>query len=136
MDTTTTQAVWPTLRSHDAPALIDFLTRVLGFRTVAVFGDGDRVDHAQLAWPAGGGVMLGSVRGGDDPWPQPPGSAGVHLVVAEAADVDAVHARVVAAGASVLRPPADPGYGGRGLVCRDPDGNLWSVGTYAGEPQG
>ena len=57
--------VWPTLRAHDARALIKFLVDAFGFEETVVYGDGDRVDHAQLSWPPGGGVMLGSVREGD-----------------------------------------------------------------------
>jgi uncharacterized glyoxalase superfamily protein PhnB len=66
--------VWPTLRSNDARALIDFLERAFGFVTVVIYGEGDRVDHAQLAWPLGGGVMLGSDRPEpDDAFPGHPG---------------------------------------------------------------
>src|SRR3984893_9909552 len=53
----------PTLRAHDARALIRFLVDAFGFEETAVYGEGDRVDHAQLSWPPGGGVMLGSVKG-------------------------------------------------------------------------
>lgn len=52
--------VWPAFRAADARALIRFLVEAFGFREVAVYGVGDRVDHAELAWPEGGGVMLGS----------------------------------------------------------------------------
>ena len=47
-------------------------------RLGTVYGEGDRVDHAQLSWPPGGGVMLGSARDADehDSWPVPPGSCG------------------------------------------------------------
>ena len=45
--------VWPTLRAHDARALIRFLIDAFGFEETVVYGDGDRVDHAQLSWPPG-----------------------------------------------------------------------------------
>ncbi len=45
-------------------------------------------------------------------------------------DADAHHARAAAAGAAVLEAPADRLYGGREYVARDPEGNLWSFGTY------
>lgn len=54
--------VWPTLRARDADGLIGFLVEALGFEETVVYRDGDRVMHAQLAWPLGGGIMLGSVR--------------------------------------------------------------------------
>jgi hypothetical protein len=41
--------------------LIDCYVDTLGFGVVARYGDGDRVDHAQLNWPEGsGGIMVGS----------------------------------------------------------------------------
>jgi uncharacterized glyoxalase superfamily protein PhnB len=46
---------------------------------------------------------------------------------------DALFARATAAGASVVRGLADEDYGSRGFTVRDPEGNLWSFGTYAGE---
>lgn len=125
--------VWPTLRAADARALIRFLVDVVGFEETAVFGDGDRVDHAQLSWPAGGGVMLGSVRGGaDDPWPLQPGTFGAYVVTD---DPDGLAARVVAAGAEVVQPLHDTDYGSREFALRDPEGNRWSFGTYRGEPR-
>ena len=56
--------VWPTLRARDALALITFLVDAFGFEETVGLREGDRVDHAQLSWPEGGGVMLGSVRDG------------------------------------------------------------------------
>ena len=80
-DNTPPPQVWPTLRARDARALIRFLVDAFGFEETVVYGDGERVDHAQLSWPPGGGVMLGSVRDADeDPWPVPPGSFGAYVV--------------------------------------------------------
>lgn len=45
-------------------------------------------------------------------------------------DVDAHHARAVAAGAEIVAPPEDQDYGGRHYCCRDPEGHLWSFGSY------
>lgn len=122
-------SVWPAFRARDAAALIDFLVDVVGFRRTAVFTDGDLVAHAQLDWPEGGAIMLGSHR--DDDGPQP-GTAALYVVTD---DVDAVHARVSAApGVRITRPLNDPGYGGREFSMRDPEGNHWSFGSYRGEP--
>ena len=125
--------VWPAFRARDARASIRFLVDALGFTETAVFGDGDTVAHAELAWPPGGGVMLGSVRDlPDDPWPAVPGSCAAYLVTD---DADAVHARAVAAGAEVVQPLRDTDHGSREFAVRDPEGNLWSVGTYRGQPR-
>jgi len=133
MTTPPLPTVWPAFRARDARAVIHFLVEALGFEEVLVVPDGDRVAHAELAWPPGGGVMLGSVRDvPDDPWPAVPGSCAAYLV---ADDVDAVHARAVAAGAEVVQPPHDTDHGSREFAVRDPEGNLWSVGTYRGQPR-
>jgi len=121
------------LRAHDARALIRFLVDVVGFTEVVVYGEGERVDHAQLAWPPGGGVMLGSVRDSDiEPSATAPGSFGAYVV---ADGIDQLHARVAAAGATITRPPEDTDYGSREFAIRDPEGNRWTFGTYRGEPR-
>jgi uncharacterized glyoxalase superfamily protein PhnB len=125
--------VWPTLRARDARALIRFLVDAFGFEETAVHGEGDRVDHAQLSWPAGGGIMLGSARGtADDPWALVPGTFGAYVV---SDDPDALFERAVAAGAQVIHAPRSPEYGGREFAVTDPEGNHWSFGTYRGEPR-
>lgn len=124
--------VWPTLRARDARALIRFLIDVVGFREVVVYGSEDVVQHAQLSWPAGGGIMLGSVRDSpDDPWALRPGTFGAYVVTP---DVDGLFARVVAGGADITQPLQDTDYGSREFALKDPEGNLWSFGTYRGEP--
>ncbi|MFI7599629.1 VOC family protein [Actinoplanes sp. NPDC049681] len=132
-DSTPPPQVWPTLRARDARALIRFLVEAFGFEETAVYGTGDRVDHAQLSWPEGGGVMLGSQRDDpDDQWPLQPGTFGAYVVTA---DVDAVHERALAAGAEIVRKPYDTDYGSHDLTVRDPEGNRWQFGTYRGEPR-
>jgi uncharacterized glyoxalase superfamily protein PhnB len=124
--------VWPTLRAWDARALIRFLVDVLGFEETAVYGEGARVDHAELSWPLGGGIMLGSARDDtNDPRPLQPGSFGA--VVTD--NPDELFTRVTAAGAQVLQPLHDTDYGSRDFTVRDPEGNRWSFGTYRGEPR-
>lgn len=124
--------VWPVLRARDARALIRFLVDAFGFEETAVYGDGDRVHHAELAWPAGGGIMLGSVPIENQDWALDPGSSGTYTVTD---DPDGLFARATAAGAAVLRPLEDTDYGSREFSVRDPEGNRWSFGTYAGHPR-
>ncbi len=129
--TTPPPAVWPAFRAADAPALIRWLVDVLGFTETLVVRDGDLVAHAELAWPPGGGVMVGSVRD-DGRWAVVPGGSGAYLVTD---DVAALWERVQAAGAEVLRPLTEPDHGGQEFAVRDPEGNSWSVGDYAGAPR-
>jgi len=133
-DKTPAPQVWPTVRASDARALIRFLVDAFGFEDTVVYGDGDRVDHAQLSWPPGGGIMLGSARAADsadDDWPLRPGTFGAYVVTD---DPDKLFARATAAGATVLRELHDTDYGSRDFAVRDPEGNHWSFGTYRGEP--
>jgi uncharacterized glyoxalase superfamily protein PhnB len=123
--------VWPTLRAADAHGLIRFLTEALGFEATAVYADGDNVHHAELAWPPGGGIMLGSVRPGD-PRVTEPGSFSAYVVTH---DPDALHARAVAHGAKVTHELYDTDYGSRDFAIEDPEGNHWSFGTYPGAPR-
>ncbi|WP_405140015.1 VOC family protein [Sphaerisporangium sp. NBC_01403] len=126
--------VWPTLRARDARSLIAFLVDAFGFEETVSYGDGERVDHAQLDWPLGGGIMLGSVRepGADNPWSLPPGTFGAYVVTD---DPDALFARATKAGAEVVYGLRETDYGSRDFAVRDPEGNLWSFGTYRGEPR-
>jgi uncharacterized glyoxalase superfamily protein PhnB len=133
-DKTPPPMVWPTLWASDARALIRFLVDAFGFEETAVYGEGDTVQHAQLSWPEGGGVMLGSARphGPDEHWSVPPGQFSAYVVTA---DPDAVHARAVAGGAVVFDDLHETDYGSRNFSARDPEGNRWSFGTYRGEPR-
>jgi uncharacterized glyoxalase superfamily protein PhnB len=124
----------PCLRYRDAPAAIDWLCRVLGFeRHLVVPDDAGGIAHAQLVL-AGGMIMLGSVR--DNEYgrlmkqPDEVGGAQTQNTYLVVPDADAVHARVVAAGARIAMPIRDEDYGGRGFGCCDPEGHLWNIGSY------
>jgi uncharacterized glyoxalase superfamily protein PhnB len=128
-------AVWPILTYKDARAALRFLADAFGFEVTAVHPpppDEGPVQHAEARWPAGGGIMLGSSGAGDPLFADhpPAGTQSVYLVTD---DPDGLHERAVAAGAEIARPMRDEDYGSRGFTARDPEGNLWSFGTYAGE---
>lgn len=134
-DTTPPPQVWPTLRANDARALIRFLVDVVGFAETAVYGDGSEeggvVHHAELAWPPGGGVMLGSARP-DDEDVTGPGRFSAYVVTDEP---DALCERVRAGGATITVEPHDTDYGSRDFALADPEGNHWYFGTYRGAPR-
>lgn len=118
--------VWPTLRYRDADRAIHFLVDAFGFEEAAVYRsqDGARVDHAELRWPGGGGVMLGGA--GLD---LPVAAGSVYVVVD---DPDSLYARARNAGATVVREIRDEEYGSREFSVRDPEGVFWSFGTWPG----
>ena len=123
--------VWPTLRANDAIGLIKFLVEAFGFEETVVYSDGDVVQHAQLSWPEGGGIMLGSVRP-EQVSATSPGAFGAYVVTDQP---DALYERARKAGAQITAEPHDTDYGSRDFAAQDPEGNRWSFGTYRGEPR-
>jgi uncharacterized glyoxalase superfamily protein PhnB len=126
-------SIHPFLRYDDAPAAIDFLQRAFGFEAKLVVPDAEpgKIAHAQLAL-SGGVVMIGSAHddetlGLGSPQKRGSRSSGVYVVVA---DPDAHHARAKAAGAEIIMPLTDQEYGSREYAARDPEGYVWSFGTY------
>lgn len=130
-DKTPLPTVWPTVQARDARALIDWLVATLGFVETACYTDGGRVAHAELAWPEGGGIMLGDHVPGSE-WSLQPGSFGAYVVTD---DVDGLYEKAKSSGADILQPLADQDYGNREFAVRDPEGNKWSFGLYRGHPR-
>jgi uncharacterized glyoxalase superfamily protein PhnB len=130
----TRATIMPCLRYRDAPAAIEWLCNTLGFEAALVIrNEDDTVAHAQLTY-GNGMIMLASVVDSEyGRLLKQPVEIGIfvtqssYLVVN---DADQVHERVVQAGGTVLLPLQDEDYGGRGFTCRDPEGHVWSIGTY------
>ena len=115
----------PTLRYDDAKAAIDFLDRAFGFDRRAVHENQDgTVAHAELTHGRGM-VMIGTTGARD---PQFDTSRSSIYVVID--DPDALHDRAKAAGAEITRELQDTDYGSREYAAEDPEGNVWSFGTY------
>lgn len=130
--TTPAPQVWPTLRARNARALIRFLVDTVGFEETAVYGEGEVVHHAELSWPLGGGIMLGSEKPDVPASASHAGTFGAYVVVN---DPDALHARVQAAGGNIVTGLHETDYGSRDFAIVDPEGNRWTFGTYRGEPR-
>jgi uncharacterized glyoxalase superfamily protein PhnB len=133
--TRTATMLWPTLTYSDAQAAIRFLVEAFGFERTAVYtGDTeDTVVHAELRWPAGGGIMLGSARPDSVLKDRQPGTGSVYVVTDEP---DRLFERATAAGAEVVRGLRDEEYGSRGFTVRDPQGVYWCLGTSGGDSPG
>jgi uncharacterized glyoxalase superfamily protein PhnB len=121
-------SLYPNLLYADADAAIEWLERTLGFERGEVHRDEEgRVAHAELSLgPAV--VMLGTAGAGREPFSGLPAGGG--LVYLAVDDVDDLHARAREAGADVALEPMDTDYGSRDFTLRDPEGNLWALGTY------
>lgn len=125
----------PSLRYNNAPAAIDWLCRVFGFsRNLVIENPDATIAHAQLTL-GNGMIMLGSAKNvgphahllalpSDLDGRQ---TGGVYLVVE---NCEQVYAAVQAAGAKLTQELHEPDYGGKAFSCLDPEGYLWSVGSY------
>ena len=127
--------VIPGLRYRDAPAAIEFLCRAFGFKKhLVVPGPDNTIMHAQLTLGAGM-VMLGSVAR-DSEWgtlirqPDDIGLAETQAPYLVVANIDAHYRRAQAAGATIVFPLEQQEYGGKLYTCRDPEGHLWSIGSF------
>lgn len=132
-------AAVPNLSYRNPSAAIDFLAEAFGIEaTFVATGESGEVVHAQLS--AGSTMIYLGPDVADD-------SYGMHsplalngtnqclcLVIDGDVDEHAKHARQ--AGAEIIGSPHDTDYGGREYSCRDLEGHVWSIGTYAGEPPG
>jgi uncharacterized glyoxalase superfamily protein PhnB len=123
--------MYPFTRYEDARAAIDWLCEAFGLEAREVTeGEDGTVFHAELAYD-GSALMIGSAREND--WglktPRELGgvTAGTYVVVD---DVDAHYERARVAGAEILMELADTVYGSREYMARDPEGHIWSFGTY------
>jgi uncharacterized glyoxalase superfamily protein PhnB len=119
--------IYASMRYHDAAAAIEWLERAFGFERRVAYDDGDGiVYHAELRY-GDGLVMLGQWRGEDDH--RKPGEGWAYVAVD---DLEAHHAQAKQAGAEIVDEIQHQDYGSF-YGARDPEGNLWSFGTYRPE---
>jgi len=122
----------PGMRYRDAHAAIEWLCEVLGFERRMVVPDGEGgVAHAELTL-GGGMIMLGSDQGNADDFvvaPTPDGTLtqNAYIVVSE---IEAAYERAKDAGANIVSELEEQHYGGSLFSVRDPEGQLWHLGSY------
>lgn len=124
----------PTVRYKNARAMIDWLNSAFGFQEHLVIpGENDNIAHAQLTL-GNGMIMLGSsVNDEFGRLQQPPGSLtgpvfqSPYIIVV---DIEKHYKRALAAGAIIAMPLKAEDYGGKSYSCWDPEGHLWSFGSY------
>ncbi|KZB55690.1 glyoxalase [Thalassospira lucentensis] len=123
----------PALHYDDAKAAIEFLCRAFGFEKHAIYQNEDGiVEHAELVL-GNGMIMLGQAR--DSTYgklTRRPNDIGgvtqsIYIIVP---DADLHYARAVAASTEIVMPLEEQDYGGKVYSARDPEGHIWSFGTY------
>ena len=134
--------VIPCLRYRDAPGMIDWLCDTFGFEKQMVIPNEDgTIAHSQLTFGSGM-IMVGSVIKTESKWgrqikqPDEIGRFETQSPYVVVDNVDALYERAKAAGAEILMEITDQDYGSRDFICRDPEGHLWSFGTYDPWPKG
>jgi uncharacterized glyoxalase superfamily protein PhnB len=134
-DTTATarrQTIYPSLAYEDAERAIEWLIEAFGFDLAfSVPGEDGGILHAELRTPDGDAIMVLSTRHSTrrDRSPRSLGGTAqsVYLVTR---DPDSLHDRAARAGAEVFNPLRDTDHG-REFCCLDPEGHIWTFGTYA-----
>lgn len=115
---------------YDDPfAALDWLELAFGFqRTMVLTNPDGTLGHSEMTF-GDGLIMVGSPW---SDWTGTPASANgrntqyLHFHLDQ--DIDAHHARVVAAGGEIVRPLEDQFYGDRTYAVRDPQGHVWNFG--------
>jgi uncharacterized glyoxalase superfamily protein PhnB len=125
----------PCLGYDDAPAAIEWLCKAFGFVKKSVYPtDNGKIAHAELVF---GNIMI--MLGSSDHdsefskltrHPREIGGYETQSPYIVVEDVDAHYARAVAAGAKIAIKLKSEDYGGKGYSCFDPEGHLWSFGSY------
>ncbi|WP_405481867.1 VOC family protein [Streptomyces anulatus] len=108
---------------------IDFYTRAFGAEELfRLDGPDGRIVHAEVKIQ-GSTIMLGDAEGPLFSAPTAVGgtTVGLHVFVD---DVDALARQATAAGAELLRPPADQFHGDRTTMVKDPYGHIWVFLTH------
>jgi uncharacterized glyoxalase superfamily protein PhnB len=123
------QTIFPILRYNDARAAISWLCAAFGFvERFSVPETGEFVRHAQLVLGTNI-IMLGSSRDDGLLSPHTLGAATQALCV-YVPDLDEHFECAQLAGAEITSPPKDTDFGCREYHARDPEGHLWTFGTY------
>lgn len=125
----------PFLNYDDAPAALDWLEQAFGFERGSVTeGPNGTIAHAEMRY-GDGAIMLGSAGRNDlglkTARELGAVNQGVYVIVDDG--IDAHYERAKAEGAELVQDIYDADYGSRGYTARDPEGNLWSFGTYRPE---
>jgi uncharacterized glyoxalase superfamily protein PhnB len=130
----TKQTIFPAALYVDPRAAIAWLERAFGASVHALYDAPDgSVAHSQIVL-AGNIVMLGQRRDREmtleEARARNVDSAGIYVVLPTSAEVDALHARAAAAGATIVRAPNDTDYGSHEFGVLDCEHQPWSFGTY------
>jgi uncharacterized glyoxalase superfamily protein PhnB len=89
-----------------------------------------------MRWPSGGALVFGSTKhAGGVHGELRAGTAACYVITD---NPDDVYARAAGTEAEIIQPPHETAFGSgvptRAFTARDPEGNLWTFGSYRGAP--
>jgi len=124
----------PGLRYRNVGAAVEWLRRAFGFEILSlVNGEDGSVTYAELSY-GNTIIMLGAVQGFDiDSYmaqPEDVGGAETQCCYFVVKDLDTHYARACEAGSEIVLGIKTNDNGDSVYTCRDPEGHLWTFGTY------
>ncbi|GAB3750707.1 VOC family protein [Microlunatus parietis] len=134
MESTTPPGLWPSLGYRDATAAVQFLKEALGFEEIAIHPGSapGAINQAVLRWRSGAIITVHTaepeVVAFQDLGPRIP--IGIYL---HTDDPDGLYERAVRSGAKPFGGPETSHHATRDATVADPEGCLWSFGTYRGD---
>lgn len=141
---------WPRASSAifytDAAKAIDWLCAAFGFEIrIKVDGPEGQIMHSELIYGDAVVMVASSHRERPAPWPKMSAPAAIGGVNTQSLflyvdDIDAHHARSLAAGAMIVDPPKLTDYGleywaDKGYAALDPEGHLWYFAERVRDPR-
>ena len=119
------------LHYKDPLAALDWLEKAFGFERKMVIRDAEgKLAHSEMRF-GDGYIMVGSEWADHAASPASTGGRNTQSIHVHLQDgIDAHCERARAAGAVIVREPADQFYGDRSGTFTDPFGNVWTVATH------
>jgi uncharacterized glyoxalase superfamily protein PhnB len=124
----------PCLGYKDAFTAIEWLCLAFGFEKKMVLENAGKIAHSELSYE-GNLIMVGSSDSGSD-WSKliklPAEVAGfetqsAYIIVD---NIDAHYERAKSQGVKIVKDLREEDFGGKNYSCYDPEGHLWTFGSY------
>lgn len=131
----TPPTITPGILYHNADKMIDWLCDVFGFERKLVVPDNEgNILHAHLVF-GNGGIMLSSAEIYEHPElckspKQVMDGTGTAEIIVQVEKIEAHYETAKEHNVNIIIPLENKTYGGKGYVCKDPEGHVWSFMSY------
>lgn len=124
----------PTMKYKNAQTAIKWLCNAFGFKKhLVVEGANNTIAHAQLTYGNSMIMLSSEIENEYGKLVKTPQSINGNNTQASYIIVEKInehYKKAVAAGAKIIIENKDEEYGGRAYTCKDPEGYIWSFGSY------